>query len=57
MSKEVFAGFFKKAIPVVGGVCSVLTFVSFKLCCDKLKKILQDTLLSNLNHNCNRIKY
>lgn len=51
MTKEVFAGFFKKAIPVVGGVVGGgLTFVSFKPCCDKLKKSLQDTLLSNPNH-------
>ena len=34
MTKEVFAGFFKKAIPVVGGVVGGgLTFVSFKPCC------------------------
>ena len=39
MTKEVFAGFFKKAIPVVGGVVGGgLTFVSFKPCCDKLRK-------------------
>lgn len=51
MTKEVFAGFFKKAIPVIGGVVGGgLTFVTFKPCCDKLKKSLQDTLLSNPNH-------
>lgn len=51
MTKEVFAGFFKKAIPVVGGVIGGgITYVSFKLCCDKLKSELQDTLLSNPNH-------
>lgn len=51
MTKEVFAGFFKKAIPVVGGVIGGgITFVSFKPCCDKLKKSLQDTALSNPNH-------
>ena len=50
MTKEVFAGFFKKAIPVVGGVVGGgLTFVTFKPCCDKLKKVLQDTYLSNPN--------
>lgn len=51
MTKEVFAGFFKKAIPVIGGVVGGgLTFVTFKPCCDKLKKSLQDTLLTNPNH-------
>ena len=50
MTKEVFAGFFKKAIPVVGGVIGGgLTFVSFKPCCDKLKVSLRDTRLANLN--------
>ena len=48
MTKEVFAGFFKKAIPLVGGVLGGgITFLSFKPCCDKLKKSLQDTILSN----------
>lgn len=48
MTKEVFAGFFKKAIPVVGGVIGGgLTFVTFKPCCVKLKESLRDTLLSN----------
>ncbi len=51
MTKEVFAGFFKKAIPVIGGVIGGgITYVSFKPCCDKLKTSLQDTLLSNPNH-------
>jgi len=48
MTKQVFAGFFKKAIPVVGGVIGGgLTFVSFKPCCDKLRATLQNTMLSN----------
>lgn len=48
MTKEVFAGFFKKAIPVVGGVIGGgITFLSFKPCCDKLKSSLQNTMLSN----------
>lgn len=48
MTKEIFAGFFKKAIPVVGGVIGGgITFVSFKPCCDKLKASLQNTMLSN----------
>jgi len=34
MTKEVFAGFFKKAIPVVGGVIGGgITFLAFKPCC------------------------
>ena len=48
MTKQVFAGFFKKAIPVVGGVIGGgITYLSFKPCCDKLKDSLRDTLLSN----------
>lgn len=48
MTKQIFAGFFKKAIPVVGGVIGGgITYLSFKPCCDYLKKSLQDTLLSN----------
>ena len=51
MTKEVFAGFFKKAIPVVGGVIGGgITFLSFKSCCHKLKKSLQNTMLSNPNY-------
>ena len=50
MTKQIFAGFFKKAIPVVGGVIGGgITYLSFKPCCDNLKKSLQDTLLSNPN--------
>lgn len=50
MTKEVFAGFFKKAIPIVGGVIGGgITFLSFKPCCDKLKASLQNTMLSNPN--------
>ena len=51
MTKTIFAGFFKKAIPVVGGVVGGgITFFSFKPCCCSLKKVLQDTMLSNPNH-------
>lgn len=51
MTKTVFAGFFKKAIPVVGGVIGGgITFLSFKPCCYRLKEALQDTMLSNPNH-------
>ena len=48
MTKQVFAGFFKKAIPVVGGVLGGgITYLSFKPCCDKLKETLQNTMLHN----------
>lgn len=51
MTKEVFAGFFKKAIPVVGGVVGGgITFFSFKPCCKRLQDALKDTYLSNPNH-------
>lgn len=50
MTKEIFAGFFKKSIPVVGGVIGAgMTYASFKPCCDKLKNSLKDTSLSNPN--------
>lgn len=52
MTKEVFAGFFKKAIPVVGGVVGGgLTYATFKPCCTKLKNVLEDTYLSNPNYD------
>lgn len=52
MTKEVFAGFFKKAIPLVGGVVGGgLTYASFKPCCDKLKSVLEDTYLSNPDYS------
>lgn len=51
MTKEIFAGFFKKSIPVIGGVIGGgLTYLSFKPCCVKLKESLQDTILSNKNY-------
>ena len=51
MTKQVFAGFFKTAIPVVGGVIGGgLTFVTFKPCCERLRDALKDTMLSNPNH-------
>lgn len=51
MTKEIFAGFFKKAIPVVGGVVGGgLTYATFKPCCTKLKAVLEDTYLSNPNY-------
>ncbi len=52
MTKQVFAGFFKKAIPVFGGLIGGgITYLSFKPCCDKLKESLQNTLLSNPDHH------
>lgn len=51
MTKEIFAGFFKKAIPVVGGVVGGgLAFVTFKPCCERLRDALKDTMLSNPDH-------
>ena len=51
MTKKVFAGFFKKAIPLVGGaIGGGLTFVTFKPCCERLKDALKDTMLSNPEH-------
>ena len=51
LTKKAFAGFFKKAIPVVGGVVGGgITFLSFKPCCNRLKAVLMDTLLSNPDH-------
>ncbi|MGN0735051.1 MAG: hypothetical protein ACI4LP_04445 [Anaerovoracaceae bacterium] len=51
MTKEIFAGFFKKAIPVVGGVIGGgLTYATFKPCCYRLKDVLCDTMLSNPEH-------
>ena len=48
MTKKIFAGFFKKAIPVVGGILGGgITYLSFKPCCNRLKKSLRDTILSN----------
>ena len=52
MTKEVFSGFFKKAIPIAGGVIGGgITYFSFKPCCERLKESLMDTKLSNPNHN------
>lgn len=50
LTKEVFAGFFKKAIPFVGGVIGGgITFFSFEASCNLLKDSLKDTRLSNPN--------
>ena len=51
MTKEVFAGFFKKTIPVLGGfVGGGITYMTFKPCCYRLKDALKDTMLSNPDH-------
>ena len=48
LNKKMFAGFFKKAIPVAGSVISGgITYLSFKPCCEKLKAVLRETRLSN----------
>ncbi len=50
MTKDVFAGFFKKSIPVVGVVVGGgLTYLTFKPCCEKLKNNLRKTKLVNPN--------
>lgn len=50
MTKKVFAGFFKKAIPVLGGLIGGgITYLSFGPCCEKLRDTLHDTILSNPN--------
>lgn len=55
MTKEVFTGFFKKAIPVAGGVIGGgITYFSFKPCCERLKTSLMDTKLSNPVHKENK---
>lgn len=54
LTKAIFAGAVKKAIPVVGGVVGGgVTFFSFKPCCVRLKNALADTMLSNPNHTSN----
>lgn len=54
LTKEVFSSFFEKSLPVVGGVIGGgLTYLSFKPCCDKLKDVLEDTILSNPDSEIN----
>ena len=51
ITKKVFAGFFKNAIPVAGGIIGGgITYLAFKPCCNKLKANLRDTILSNPNY-------
>ena len=52
LTKNMFTGFIKDVIPVVGGVVGGgITFATFKPCCYRLKNVLKDTKLSNPNHN------
>ena len=52
MTKEIFAGFFKKTIPIVGGVIGGgITYATFKPCCERLKNTLRETRLSNPNYD------
>lgn len=52
MTKEIFAGFFKKSIPVVGGVIGGgITYATFKPCCERLQNTLKETRLHNKNIN------
>lgn len=51
MTKSIYTGAIKKAIPVVGGIVGGgITFLSFKPCCVRLKDVLSDTRLSNPEH-------
>ena len=51
MTKEIFAEFFKKSIPVVGSaIGGGLTYLAFGPCCEKLRASLRDTMLSNPNY-------
>lgn len=55
MTKEIFAGFFKKSIPVVGSIIGGgITYATFKPCCERLMTTLQDTKLSNLENKDRR---
>lgn len=51
LTKSLFAGAVRKAIPLVGGVVGGgITFAAFKPCCNRLKDALNDTMLSNPKH-------
>lgn len=51
LTKSIFSGAIKKAIPVIGGIAAGgITFFVFKPCCYRLKNSLKDTMLSNPNH-------
>lgn len=56
MTKEIFAGFIKKSIPLVGVVIGGgITYATFKPCCERLKGTLKDTRLSNPDANDDEI--
>lgn len=51
MTKKMLVGIVQKSVPIIGGVVGgSITFATFKPCCDKLKKSLQNTSLSNPNY-------
>ncbi len=51
LTKEVSKKAIENAVPVVGMVIGgTITFATFKPCCDRLKKSLQNTILSNPNY-------
>lgn len=55
LTKKVFTGAIKNAIPVVGAVIGGgITFAAFKPCCSRLKAALEDTMLSNPEHISNK---
>ena len=57
MTKEIFAGFFKKSIPVVGGVIGGgITYATFKPCCERLKNTLKETRLANPTYDDNDLE-
>ncbi len=54
MTTTLFRSGINKVIPVVGGVVGGgLTYASFKPCCDRLKKELRNTRLSNPDYSSN----
>lgn len=51
LTKKMCTNFFSKAIPLVGGVVGgAVTYATFKPCCEKLQKQLQDTRLSRIDY-------
>ena len=50
MTKTLFAGMVKKAIPLIGaGIGFAATFFTFKPCCEKLRKTLRESYLYKTN--------
>lgn len=51
LTKTVFEGAIKKAVPVIGfAIGGTITYFSFGPCCNKIKLQLKDTILSNPNY-------